>query len=180
MKDQIEKLRERAVEVANSDADGLQRLVSEPYFSDDCKTLLQMMLEWSAAKHDDRKQYFWEMWHNAINTDPRQFISSISGFFSHEILDDGGYVIKWMKPFTKNRELEWLPGGGFREVEVGEEDPDALPQVFISSADDNNSDPKLLIETMNKALERQQRKQREREESAEKIRKFMSQIKWEK
>jgi hypothetical protein len=138
-----------------------------------------MMLEWHSTPYsyeDDRKHYFWEMWFEAINTDPRQFISSVSSFFSHEILDDGGYEIKWVKPHDNNGKLEWLPGGGYKEVEVGEEDLEALPRVFISNADNNKSDPKLLIETMNKCLDRQLRAKREREECQEKIRNLMQGI----
>jgi hypothetical protein len=165
-------IRTRAVEAIESDTEALLALTSQPYFSDDCKELLSTILHWHSTRGSRDNalfQFLWEMWHNALPVESAtEFIPSLLSFFGHDILDDGGFIIKWEKTVGKGWDLA--------TVATDSKDPDTLPVVYRSTADDSRSDPRLLIEVMKEAIVRQQRKAAWREEVAEKIKNLTASI----
>jgi hypothetical protein len=126
-------LRDRAVESIESDTVSLLELTNQPYFSDNCKELLSTILHWHStrgSRDNDLFQFFWEMWHNALPVESAtEFIPSLLSFFSHDILDDGGFIIKWEKTVGKGWDLT--------TVATDSNDPDTLPVVYRSTADDS-------------------------------------------
>lgn len=153
-------LRDRAVESIESYTQALLELANQHYFSDDCKELLNTILQWHSARgsrDSDHFQYLWEMWHNALPVESAtELIPSLLSFFGHDILDDGGFIIKWEKTVEKGWDLT--------TIATDSNDPDTLPVVYRSTADESRSNPRLLIDAMNEALVRQQRKAAWREE----------------
>jgi hypothetical protein len=158
-------LRDRAVESIESDTAALLELTNQHYFSDDCKELLSTILHWHSirgSRDNALFQFLWEMWHNSLPVESAtEFIPSLLSFFSHDILDDGGFIIKWEKTVGKGWDLT--------TVATDSNDPDTLPVVYRSTADDSRSDPRLLIEAMSEALARQQFKAAWRAKAEEKI-----------
>jgi hypothetical protein len=172
--DRLNQIRLNAINSIDESLADILRLTEQSYFGPDCHLLLDMILEWHATKgnrEDDRYQYLWEMWHHVlpIGTDVL-FLSAIVSFFSHEILDDGGFVICWEKPVLfKDHDVQ--------TIQVGSDDLDALPVVYVNGSDESRNNPKLLIDAMNEALRRQKQKAAWRKEVAEKVKNVRAAVK---
>jgi len=181
----VAKLTETAKQNAMAVGEDLLRLYNQPYFSQDCKELLELILEWHSvnSKGDGRYQYLWEMWHTALNVEcPYGFMESLRSFFSHDLLDDGGYEIKWTKPYVNTEgRIEWDNSTyGYKYVECSQDDPDTLPQVYRSYSDNSLSNPRHLIEAMREAEARQLAKARKREQDANFIKQAYAEMHREK
>lgn len=106
-----------------------------------------LLLERILRDYNDRDHGHMHLYTLFISTlnvsDPASFLDGLCSFVENDLLDDGAYRIRWIKPKTTSVPSGILPGFDIREiqwnqsiygwevVESTENDPDAVPEVVI-------------------------------------------------
>ena len=115
------------------------------------------ILSWHENK--SKKQLLWEMFHKAIEIEnPVLFMGSLRSFVGNCLLDDSAFRIEWRKNYVdENHDLVW-ESGGYKTVLSSKEDPDSSPIVLWDN--DGKQNVRLLMEAMDEAELREERRQK--------------------
>ena len=140
----IEETEDRLLDIHNEHigtpiAEFIERIIG--WFNDPQKRLLGYQIG---------EYIFWD--------DEFNFLKKLCQFVSHEMLDDGSFVVKWMKPDYDYEEHEIkgkvlkLPtavyvNGRMRTKETNKDDPDGRPEIHYGG-DYGTQDASVLLEAM--------------------------------
>lgn len=156
----IFSLKEKEISVIKDAASRLDKIIEERgAHAEFAKKVLKF---WTAEDVSPQKDcIYWLFLNSRAFTD----LDSLVNFIGHELLDDGGYVIKWTRYNESMRQVETFPF-----------DPDGWPEVFISSSDNNSSDPNRLIELMDWFVNISEKKRVEREDREQRVKELFRKV----
>ena len=129
------------------DHDGLLELCKEESETD-VGVFVAKALDWYSGNDKDNKQLLWEIFHEVVSMDERNFMRSFGGFVVNCLLDDGCFRVEWRKNCSNGKgSLIYLKNGSVKTVLADKSDPDSDP-VVVLGGDDGSQNPMLLLEAM--------------------------------
>lgn len=123
-------------------------------------------------KSEEGKQHLYVLFISTLSVcDPASFLDELGSFVGHDLLDDGAYRIRWIKP-----KVDMVPSGiqghdfpeirwnrsiyGWEVEETTQDDPNAQPEL-VRDYDHGTQDPFGIILALDALVEKDARRARD-------------------